>query len=406
MADTTVGALPGPDQSSAAFRRALISRPEQMAQTILELHRPVRTEDELMELLSAAVHLSVRFVPHVDWCSVTTQLGGAPLTAAYTDPRALAVDDGQYAFGDGPCLLAMRTQERVSLSATEVGRRWPGLAEAAESTGIGSCQAAPLSGDPIPRGSLNLYGPIHRGMDEDTEDFLTVLEEFLDHGLADYAALRSADLQVAQLSTAMSSRAVIEQAKGILMAVHQIPATEAFAMLSTQSQERNIKLRDVAAKFVQAHTAHPVNALSDPPGSGSFSEYHSAFNHAPIGIAITDVNGTLLLGNPALATLLHASADDLIGSPLADRVHPRYADAAQQAIAELLAGGPAIAGHHTRLRRADGTIMEVLASAAVIRNGDHSPSHLAVYHQDITTPQNQPLIQAAAAEEVLDTLTA
>jgi hypothetical protein len=50
--------------------------------------------------------------------------------------------------------------------------------------------------------------------------------------------------------------------------------------------------------------------------------------------------------------------------------------------------------------------VEVLVSAAVIRNGDHSPSHLAVYYDATNTPEIQPLIQAAAAEKELDVLTA
>lgn len=127
-----------------------------MAQIISELHQAVRTEDELVEVLTAAAHLAVRFLPHVNWCSVTTQLDGNPMTAAHTDRRALTVDEHQYTLNDGPSLHAMRTQERVFLSDTEVSKRWPELAQTAETTGIRFFAAAPLSGEPTPRGSLNL----------------------------------------------------------------------------------------------------------------------------------------------------------------------------------------------------------------------------------------------------------
>ena len=49
----------------------------------------------------------------------------------------------------------------------------------------------------------------------------------------------------------MRSRAVIEQAKGILMAAHRISADDAMKRLITESQRTNVKLRDVATRFVE-----------------------------------------------------------------------------------------------------------------------------------------------------------
>jgi AmiR/NasT family two-component response regulator len=55
---------------------------------------------------------------------------------------------------------------------------------------------------------------------------------------------------VGQLRTALTSRAVIDQAKGMLMAVHRVSEDEAFGMLVKLSQEQNLKLREVAERFV------------------------------------------------------------------------------------------------------------------------------------------------------------
>ena len=57
----------------------------------------------------------------------------------------------------------------------------------------------------------------------------------------------------------MRSRAVIEQAKGILMAVRRINADEAFAELVRASQRSHIKLRDVSARIVADASGHPVD---------------------------------------------------------------------------------------------------------------------------------------------------
>jgi AmiR/NasT family two-component response regulator len=63
-----------------------------------------------------------------------------------------------------------------------------------------------------------------------------------------------------QLRIALDSRAVIDQAKGILMALRQISADEAFTLLVEQSQRENVKLRDLATRFVAHTTNHDPSA--------------------------------------------------------------------------------------------------------------------------------------------------
>jgi AmiR/NasT family two-component response regulator len=55
------------------------------------------------------------------------------------------------------------------------------------------------------------------------------------------------------LQGAFGRRAVIEQAKGILMARHTIDATTAFEMLREHSQHSGQKLANVAAAIVDSH---------------------------------------------------------------------------------------------------------------------------------------------------------
>ncbi len=215
--------------TSATFRRALISHPDEMAQTIVELHCIIRNEHDLLRLLHRTAQVAVRCIPGAHWVSVTAQLDGAPFTVAHTDERALGFDEDQYALDDGPGLRAMRTYELTSISYADVVRQWPTLARTAAE--IGSIIVAPLSGMPSPVGSVNIYSATDFSLDTQTRDFLAVLEEYVNRGMADYAALHSADMLAANLREAIRSRAPIEQAKGILMAVHQIGEEEAFRML-------------------------------------------------------------------------------------------------------------------------------------------------------------------------------
>ena len=56
------------------------------------------------------------------------------------------------------------------------------------------------------------------------------------------------------MAEAMRSRAVIEQAKGIVMADERVDAAQAFDRLKQLSQHANMKLRDVAQRLVDERT--------------------------------------------------------------------------------------------------------------------------------------------------------
>lgn len=66
---------------------------------------------------------------------------------------------------------------------------------------------------------------------------------------------RSAQSEVDQLREALTSRAVIDQAKGILMGEHRCTAEEAFSRLKQMSNDTNVRLRDVASALIYQTTA-------------------------------------------------------------------------------------------------------------------------------------------------------
>jgi hypothetical protein len=69
------------------------------------------------------------------------------------------------------------------------------------------------------------------------------------------------------LQATLAWRSVIDQAIGILMAQERCPASEAFAILSRASQNRNLKLRDLAAEIVTTVGGrNPDHGSFDPPG--------------------------------------------------------------------------------------------------------------------------------------------
>lgn len=93
-------------------------------------------------------------------------------------------------------------------------------------------------------GALSLYADQAAAFSESHER-VTIL-------LATFAALALAEAQRAdQMHDALGSRDVIGQAKGILMERHGVTADAAFSVLSRVSQAENIKLAEVARRFVE-----------------------------------------------------------------------------------------------------------------------------------------------------------
>ncbi|WP_103349622.1 GAF and ANTAR domain-containing protein [Amycolatopsis sp. CA-128772] len=213
------------------------------------------TEDEeLTTVLQRVCRQVIHAVPDAEIASITLLREGTPYTAAATGDRAHRVDQAQYEAGQGPCLEAARTGELQRVKVTEVAHRWPEFAAAAAGSSVVAYLSAPLVVDHQYHGSLNLYdtgGNSFGALDAALLDLYTSAAE---------GALRStrrhqvARETMGQLRAALTSRAVIDQAKGILMALHCIPSDEAFELLVKASQEQNLKLREVAQNFVTAAT--------------------------------------------------------------------------------------------------------------------------------------------------------
>jgi GAF domain-containing protein len=199
-------------------------------------------------------------------CGMTMRSNGRAVTVACSDPVAAKVDEAQYRLDDGPCLHAMRNGHPVRIEDTAGKMRWPDFEAQAESHGIRSCLALPLSADGQPVGALNLYArtPAAFGPAEarNAENFAENASGALTLAirLASHAAL------IEQLRSSLVSRAVIDQALGIVMARERCTQARAFAILRSASQNSNVKLRDIASAIVTSTSGEPPQP--PPPFEG------------------------------------------------------------------------------------------------------------------------------------------
>jgi GAF domain-containing protein len=223
---------------------------DELTAAMADLTTTLEAEPAEAEILGAVCAEAVRAVPGADMASITAIRDGAPETTAFTDERAVDIDRVQYAAGEGPCLLAAETGEVVRVPLDTAGRKWPEFTEHARRLGVGSYLAAPLRVDGTLAGALNLFGYGDHGFAETDSRLLQLYTTVVSFGLRTTRRYHRARQRAADLETAMNSRAVIEQAKGILMAAHRISADGAMKRLIAESQHTNVKLRDVATRFV------------------------------------------------------------------------------------------------------------------------------------------------------------
>jgi len=129
--------------------------------------------------------------------------------------------------------------------------RWPAFCEAAAEAGFRSCLVLPLRTDRRPAGAVALYGrdpDVFRGAAHDIALLFAAQGGTAVRNASLYRTCRS---MVSNLHAGLESRAVIEQAKGILLAELDVSPEEAFHLLSRYSQNTNQRVRKVSARLVE-----------------------------------------------------------------------------------------------------------------------------------------------------------
>lgn len=225
---------------------------------LIGLQNALLNTNNVEQFLHELAVLSTRVVTDGLSCGMTLRQRGRPTaTVACTDPLASRADELQYQTGDGPCLHAIRRGEPVHIGDMASHDRWPRFCRQAASLGIRSCLVVPLLTDGEPAGALNLYArrPFAFGPAETRR-----AERFARHASGALTlALRMASCEDLndQLRSSIVSRAVIDQALGVIMATERCPQQKAFALLRTVSQNTNVKLRDLAATIVMSVSGEP-----------------------------------------------------------------------------------------------------------------------------------------------------
>ncbi|MGH3972553.1 MAG: GAF and ANTAR domain-containing protein [Pseudonocardiaceae bacterium] len=238
--------------------------PHVLSPALSELAGLLLSTESFTELVQGVAELAVRTMDPVLTCGVTLAQQGRVFTVAAADELANQLDQQQYELDTGPCLQALDSGEVVDAPDLAVESRWEDYPTIAMGHGILSVYSVPLIVAGKPVGVLNLYAR--------TPNAFRVLDRQLaallagQAAIAVTAALRHYDEVTLSehLRIALSSRSVIDQAIGIVMAQQRGTPEQAFAALRTISQRRNIKLRMVAAELVETISRTQAGTTAEP----------------------------------------------------------------------------------------------------------------------------------------------
>lgn len=229
------------------------------SEVLAGLQNALLNTDSVEQFLHELAVLATRTVGDGDpmSCGTTLQRGRPATATACSDPLASQADREQYGSGEGPALDALRHGRPVNVQDLATANRWPRFGRHAASLGIRSCYAAPLIQDGEPVGALVLYarrpGAFGRELARRADRFARYASGALTLSLR----MASCADQNDQLRSSIVSRAVIDQALGVIMATERCPQDKAFALLRRASQNTNVKLRDLASTIVARVSGEP-----------------------------------------------------------------------------------------------------------------------------------------------------
>jgi GAF domain-containing protein len=211
-----------------------------MAQLAREVAAPRSVEDVLETVTSAAREL----IPGVTEAGVLLiSKGGKFETHAGTSDLVHQLDVWQMEFGEGPCLEAAIDELIVRTDDFDKEARWPRYSRAVVGIGIRSGLSFKLYTSEQTAGALNLFSDTPNVFNAQSEATGSVLAA---HAAAAILASRRGE----QLESALTTRDLIGQAKGIIMHQYKVDAIQAFEMMRRLSQNSNVRLVEIAQRVV------------------------------------------------------------------------------------------------------------------------------------------------------------
>ena len=252
---------------SQGDRSGDVDREAVLARVFVRLADTLASDFDIVDFLQGLSEDSVEILAAEAAGVMLADARGELRLIASSDERMRLLELFEIQDAQGPCLDAFSSGRAVQATAADSRARWPVFASRASGAGFQMMCAVPLRVRTNVIGALNLF----RGSDEPFTgaemEVAQAMAEMAAIGLIQERALRERNLLAEQLQAALSSRVVIEQAKGMLAEYLTTTVDDAFGLLRSYARDHNRKLSEVAVDVVTRKI--PSAALGRRPGQQS-----------------------------------------------------------------------------------------------------------------------------------------
>jgi GAF domain-containing protein len=236
---------------------------EKLAQTFVDLADSLVDDFDALDLLNVLVERCVDLLG-VAAAGLLFADGQDQLRLAVSSSEsARLLDLYQLQNDEGPCLECYRSGQPVSAELPETQERWPSFAAAATREGFVGVLALPLRLRGRVIGALNLFDADGTLSDPTIWPVAQAMADVATIAILQERLGKQRDLLNEQLQSALSSRVVIEQAKGVLAARLEIQMEEAFELIRKRSRDERRRLVEVSEEVLHGRTAELLAAYRD-----------------------------------------------------------------------------------------------------------------------------------------------
>lgn len=227
------------------------SRERQILDTFVSLSDTLVDDYDVVELAQVLVDRSAALFGAASVGLLLADRNRTVEVLASTDEDARLIDLMQLRAGEGPCVECLRTGIPVEVAdARDEAERWPAFAALALELKLHSVTSVPMRLRAATIGSLNIFRREPGTIDEKDRAVVQAFADVATIGILNQRTLEASETVTAQLEHALSSRVVIEQAKGVISFGHGLSVDDAFTRLRNYARRASLPLTEVARRVV------------------------------------------------------------------------------------------------------------------------------------------------------------
>ncbi|MFZ3558467.1 GAF and ANTAR domain-containing protein [Streptomyces sp. BH055] len=246
-----------------------MTREQRLAEVFVEVADSLIDDFDVIDLLQ---RLAARCVELLD-----VSAAGIMLADVHDELQIIAASDEQSRLlelfalqhDQGPCVecyRSARARTNIDLTGPEATAAWPHFAPRARSTGYVMTHALPLRLRHRVVGALNLFHTDARPLSDSDISLAQALADVSTIAILQQRTLEQAHMEKSQVESALTSRVLIEQVKGVLAERWNASVDDCFAAFRSYARAHHLRLAEFASRIIDGSfdTAAIPPPLSSP----------------------------------------------------------------------------------------------------------------------------------------------